>query len=246
MASLNETLGLARSIAIYYGRPWKTRAARRFYSAMIRPGDLVFDIGAHVGSRSRVFSKLGAHVVAVEPQPLFFRFLTKTQPANVILRDYAVGAQAGEANLHISSRHPTVSTLSADWIDGVRTDPGFGAVNWDGTHRVKVTTLDAMIAEHGLPRFCKIDVEGFEADVLRGLSRPIPCIAFEYLPAVLDRAETCVNLIAQLGDYRFNRVRGESFTFASRNWVPAATMIEHLKLLRSSRSSGDIYARLVA
>jgi FkbM family methyltransferase len=244
MASLNQILGLARSIAIYYGQPWETRAARRFYSTIVRPGDLVFDIGAHVGSRSRVFSKLGARVVAVEPQPLFFRFLTRTKPSNVILRDYAVGAQTGEASLRISSRHPTVSTLSGDWIDSVKTDPGFGAVSWDGMHRVKVTTLDAMIAEHGLPRFCKIDVEGFEPDVLRGLSQPIPWIAFEYLPAVLDRAETCVNLVAELGDYRFNRVRGESFAFASEDWAPAATMIGHLKSLKDDRSSGDIYARL--
>ena len=109
---------------------------------------------------------------------------------------------------------------------------------------VEITTLDALIGEHGLPRFCKIDVEGFEAEVLRGLTQAVPWLAFEYLPAAIDRAIACIELVSRLGDYSFNRVVGERSHFESDQWLSAADMKAELERLRSSRSSGDIYARL--
>ena len=210
----------------------------------MRPGDLVFDIGAHVGNRTRALRAAGARVVAVEPQPLFFRVLARTAGPGVVVRNCAVGAAPGFAELHISSRHPTVSTLAPDWISDVRSSVGFERVTWDASERVEVTTLDALIGEHGLPRFCKIDVEGFEAEVLRGLMQAVPWLAFEYLPAAIDRAIACIELVSRLGVYSFNRVVGEGHSFESDHWLSAADMKAELEGLRTSRSSGDIYAQL--
>lgn len=238
-------LGLLRSVAIYHGRPWRARALRRFYQAFVGPGDLAFDIGAHVGNRTRALRAAGARVVAVEPQPALLSFLARTLPRDgVTLVGEAVGDRPGTAMLNISRRHPTVTTLSAGWIDQVRDADGFRHVAWDDRVEVPVTTLDSLIARFGRPRFCKIDVEGFEAAILSGLGQPIPVVAFEYLPAALGVAEACIDRLAALGPYRFNLVRGEGHRFAAERWVDAAAAREVMREAATDGRSGDVYARL--
>ncbi len=69
--------GMARSLWMYYGIPFRGARLSRFYAEFIPPGSLCFDIGAHVGSRIRAWRKLGASVVAVEPQIDFVGVLEK-------------------------------------------------------------------------------------------------------------------------------------------------------------------------
>ena len=61
--------GVARSLRIYYGDRTRRRAMDALHARFLNPGDLAFDIGAHVGDRIAAFRRLGARVVAVEPQP---------------------------------------------------------------------------------------------------------------------------------------------------------------------------------
>ncbi|MFD0532872.1 FkbM family methyltransferase [Actinomadura luteofluorescens] len=131
-----------------------------------------------MGGRVRVWRGLGARVVAVEPQPDCLRVLRLFfgRDRGVALVPGAAGAEPGRARLALSTATPTVSSMSPGWIKAVTTDRGFARVRWDRSVGVEVTTLDELIAVHGVPAFCKIDVEGFEADVLAGLSRPLrPC-----------------------------------------------------------------------
>src|SRR5690606_6936405 len=137
-----------------------------------------------------------------------------------------------------------VSSLAAGFPARMRGVPGFSAVRWDSRERVEVTTLDALIAAHGLPRFVKIDVEGFEAEVLAGLSRPVPWVAFEYLPAALAPAEAAVARLTALGRYRFNLVTGEATRFALPGWLDAAAIGPALAAAARSGRPGDVYARL--
>lgn len=245
MSRLHSALGLGRSLAIYYGRPWRQRALVRFYRGLIAPGQLAFDIGAHVGNRSRALRRAGARVVAVEPQAPFAAFLRLSLPGDVTLVQAACGASEGEADLAVSSLHPTVSSLGPLPAEAAAA-PGFTHVRWDARQRVQVTTLDALIAAHGRPGFVKIDVEGAEPEVLAGLSQPLPVVAFEYLPALPGPAAAAVTRLAALGSYEFNAVRGEAPEFLWSDWRDAGAVQAWLAARPSGDPSGDIYARLAA
>lgn len=235
--------GLARSLAIYYGVPGRGFRLRRFYRQFLKPGDIYFDIGAHVGHRLHAARSTGATVVGVEPQPACFRLLTRLygRDAAITLVQAAIGAEVGELTLRISSATPTVTTVNADWMETVSRDPGFAAVDWDRSVTVPATTLDALIARHGTPTFCKIDVEGHEPAVLAGLSTPIPYVSVEALPAAPGSAIDCMHRLSALGAYDFNLMRGESPELAFAHWCGAGKMAERLG--RETRS-GDIIARL--
>lgn len=240
-------LGIARSLGLYYGVPFRFGRMRRLYGELVPAGGLCFDIGAHVGNRLRCFRKLGARVVALEPQADFARILRALygRDRQVVILEAAVGAEAGEALLLSSVRTPTVSSLSPEWVAKVAPTDGFRHVGWEAGAKVPVTTLDALIAEHGLPDFVKIDVEGLEPAVLAGLSRPLPALSFEYLPAARDHAVACIERLAQLADYRYNWSSGETSRFGSPDWVTPRAARDWVARLGPDAGSGDLYARLV-
>lgn len=242
----SQSVGLLRSCLIYHN-PWRKRSLRRFYASFIQPGDLCFDLGAHVGNRISVWLALGATVVALEPQSACMSLLQRWygHHPRVTLLAEAVGAEPGQATLHVSQRHPTVTTLSQPWIERVSSDQSFASVTWDKSDTVPVTTLDALITRFGLPAFCKIDVEGMEVAVLRGLSQPIPHLSFEYHPATFDDAFACLTRLGQLGHYGYNWSVGESHLFASQSWLSAAEIKAGLPQIVANGRSGDLYARLV-
>jgi len=238
--------GVLRSLLVYR-RPGRQRALRALYRPFISPGDLVFDVGAHVGDRTSAFAALGARVVALEPQPGVARWLRRLEGRNprVILRDEAVGATPGTARLAVSRGHPTVSTLAHGWRDHIASvNPGFRQVRWEESVEVPVTTLDALVSEHGLPSFCKIDVEGFEAEVLAGLSHPLPALSVEFVAGSLDVARACVTRLEGLGSYLFNPISGEGRAFQWKQWRGADETKGWLEEGADQIPSGDLYARL--
>jgi FkbM family methyltransferase len=242
---LAQLYGLARSLLIYYGVPGRAGRVARHYRHFIAPGDVCFDLGAHVGNRVLAWRRLGARVVAVEPNPACVRLLRLfygRDPRVAILK-VAAARHAGTHRLHLSSRNPSVSTLSHAWAARVVRSRTFARVRWDRTLLVPAVTLDDLIARFGQPAFCKIDVEGSEADVMAGLSRPLRALSFEYVPAAIEVAVDCVRRLEALGAYEYNLSPGESLRWASERWLRAEAIVDRLGSIPAEARAGDVYAR---
>lgn len=214
-----------------------------FYRGFIQPGDLVFDVGANLGNRSKVFQKLEATVVAIEPQAFcadFLQTVFRNSPDFHLVRK-ALGAAVGQSEMLIGSVD-TITSLSPDWIRSVKQSGRFAECKWDGKIKVAVDTLDNLIATYGIPAFIKIDVEGFEDQVVRGLSMPVGALSMEFVPEYIDGALRCIAHLSRLGDCRFQISFDESMQFALPEWVTATEVTDVLKTVPPG-AFGDLYAR---
>jgi FkbM family methyltransferase len=230
---------------MYYAIPGRARAWRAFYAGLLQLGELAFDIGAHAGNRTAAFLAASVRVVALEPQPLFASLLQRLygrRPSFTLLQA-AAGAADGVTELLISSSTPTVSTVSANWAAQVSADLSFATVDWDERVRVPMRSLDSLIAEFGVPALCKIDVEGYEHEVLLGLSQPIRTLSYEFVPAALERAWPCLEQLEALGYREFNFIKGEYPRFTSSNWLSAVELRRRVSDLPNDGRAGEIYAR---
>ncbi|TLD69947.1 FkbM family methyltransferase [Phragmitibacter flavus] len=184
----------------------------QFYSKLIGPGDLVFDVGANRGQSAEVFSNLGAHIIAFEPQTeLHSEIRHVCRPTNhLLILPLGLGETEESRTLFISSFDQT-SSLRSDWEGDTV-----------GSSTISVSTLDRQIAIHGRPHYCKIDAEGWELQILRGLSHPIPLISFEFhsSPSELPSAKLALDQISTLGAYDCNFREASSAKMALTDWMP--------------------------
>lgn len=239
-------VGLRRSLDVYYGDAARDAAMDALYSRFVGRGDLAFDIGSHVGDRIGAFRRLGARVVALEPQPdcaHVIRALYADDP-EVTLIEAACGREPGRIVLHVNSANPTVTTASADFIAAAEGAGGWEGQVWDREIDAEVTTLDDLVSRFGRPRFVKIDVEGFEADVLAGLSESLPALSFEFTTIQRDIAIRCVDRLLELGPYRFDAALGETQVLSLGEWVSGSLIKDFIQSLPHVANSGDVYARL--
>lgn len=219
---------------------------RKLYSSFLSPGDLCFDIGANLGNRIRGFRQIGCKVIALEPQSLCHaRLVTSfgTDP-HVILRNEAAGAEEGILEIMIAQNH-VLSSLSPEFIRKTTESGRFRGMNWDRKESCKVTTLDSLIATYGMPRFVKIDVEGYEPEVLAGLNSAVPALSLEWTPELSENALRCISRLSSLGSYEFNLSWGESMKFSREIWRSEQSIGNLIQeVAGETHLFGDIYARL--
>lgn len=242
-SSLFETVGVARSLAIYRMSRRHGRSLRAFLSPFVGPGDLAIDVGAHVGDRVAAFRALGTRVVALEPNARLFRTLSflHGRDRQVQLLQAAAGSRAGEAAMHLNRANPTVSTLSDAFVEQARNADGWSDQVWDSVTTVALTTLDRIVAAEGPADFIKIDVEGFEPAVLAGLSAPPPALSFEITTMSRGIGLDALARARSLGFDRFRFSEGESHRFTQDRWVDAPAMAHFLETMPDAMNSGDVY-----
>lgn len=218
----------------------RRRKMLKAYSKFICAGDLVFDVGAHTGDITGIFLELGATVICVEPQHSCVKALNERfmDSKNVVIIQKGLGSKIGKLNLSVCEEAPTISTFSKKWKSG-----RFSGYKWERKLTVPITTLDSLIDKFGTPKFCKIDVEGFELEVLKGLNSKIPFISFEFTKEFLEDARLCINHVLFLGPARFNFSLGDKFQLNSRDWLDADQLLSQLKAVRDKNMWGDIYVK---
>ncbi|WOH67902.1 FkbM family methyltransferase [Bradyrhizobium sp. BWA-3-5] len=243
LRSIRTARATLRSLRIYYGDRKRAAAMDRLYGNFVRSGDLVFDVGAHVGDRVASFRRLGARVVAVEPQWAMVRALRLLYGRDgfVTIEAVAVGRQPGRARMLINSDNPTVSSVSSAFVAAAHGAPGWETQRWSEFADVEVTTLDTLIARHGVPAFIKLDVEGFEAEALSGLSEAVRALSFEFTTIQPNVALACIAQCEAMGYLQFNAALGESQTMIGE-WVDGKAIARWLSALPQAANSGDIYA----
>jgi FkbM family methyltransferase len=192
-----------------------------FYRELLRdlpPNALIFDIGANVGDKTDVFLRIGARVVAVEPDPsnqqiLRGKFLSlRIKPKPVFVVGKAVSESVGKETMWVDEPGSALNTLSTKWVDalhhdGERDPERAKEFHFSEKRTVETTSLDDLIAKYGCPGFIKIDVEGYEMSVLRGLHQLVPWLSFEVnLPEFRDEGFECLRILRALspsGEFNF-------------------------------------------
>lgn len=217
---------------------------------ILKKGDLVFDVGANIGNKTDTYLQKGAKVVCFEPQPQCVKTLRtkyRNNP-NVTIEPSGLADSEGSLDLFICTNANVLSTFSHQWMtDGRFAD---GGVKWDKKITVPVYTLDQMINKHGRPNFIKIDVEGFEYKVLKGLTLNSDYLSFEFTQEHRDNMEKCLDILEGLGYKVFNFGIAEDEKFALANWVCRKDLLARLDktirdrgLLFKKEFWGDIYAK---
>lgn len=211
---------------------------------LIKPGDLVFDIGAHIGKMTDRFLDRGATVLAVEPQEFEFRHLRYKYrySGKVILLNVACSRDHLGVAMRLCDQVSTISSCQPSWCSESRFASEY---TWSGPVHVPSVTLDGLVGIYGTPAFCKIDVEGFEETVLAGLTKPLPCLSFEFTEEFPKATEACLRYLAELGPIECNVSVNDAKDFALATWVRPVDVMERLRVLdlAGNRQWGDIYVR---
>ena len=215
-----------------------------FYSKFINSNDLCFDIGAHRGHRTNIFLKLGAKVVAVEPQKELFKYLKIKFGKNINIENIGLGSSEQKMTMYLSETS-SLSTFSTEWLS--KAQNRFAEVKWNKKQEMQISTLDKLIEKYGIPKFCKIDVEGFEFEVLKGLSKNISYISIEFMTP--ENSEIIKNCLAHLyklnAEIMINFSIGDTLKFALENWLNYDKAMEYLsENLLNQPNWGDIYVKM--
>lgn len=208
-----------------------------FYRRLLhgfREGDLIFDVGANVGDKANVFLRLGARVVCIEPDEVnqevlrskFLRYRFASKP--VVIIGKAVSDRSTTETMWIDGSGSAVNTLSQKWAETLRANKdkfkhGHCGLRFTEHKIVETLTLEDLIVAHGLPFFVKVDVEGYEAKVIKGLKQPVPFLSFEVnLPEFRQEGLECVRLLYDLAaDGEFNYATDLHGGMALEKWLGA-------------------------
>ena len=221
----------------------------RFYQQFVTPGSLVYDVGANVGNRTKLFLKLQAKVIAFEPQQKCADFLDTVfkKESNFKLVRKALGSKEGNGKMLIGEMSG-LSTLSEEWLEAIEESKRFDRHNWNETQPCEITTLDRAIGDFGIPSFIKIDIENYEFEALSGLSSPIDCISIEFHAETHDNTLKCIDYMESLLPKAVFQISKDAIVFDLDNWVSSGEIKQILSdlIIRDRLAWGDLYIKCLS
>jgi len=172
-------------------------------------------------------------------EAVLFQAIKKIREYNMISNEVLLGKNIGTMTLEINSKMPTISTMAEHWKKG-----RFSSEKWDQKILVEVITLDQLIKIYGKPDYIKIDVEGFELEVLLGLTQKVGIISFEFASEFLDQTFECLSHLKKIGYNDYNFSIGEKRKFFSE-WSTTDKLIKKLEneIVNDKMLWGDIYCK---
>jgi FkbM family methyltransferase len=212
---------------------------------IIKKNDLIFDVGCNMGNKSQEFLKFDTKIVGFEPQPKCVNMLNNifANNSSIIIEPIGLDFFKGKSFIYEATHH-TISSMSLDFINKVK-EERFTDCNWGKKIEIQVDTLDNMILKYGTPNYIKIDVEGYELNVLKGLSSSIENISIEFTPELCQNSIDCINYIETInGNCKYNYGYCNNNYFKYENWVNKEEIISYLKSVKDYKFEfGDIYIK---
>lgn len=206
--------------------------------------ELFIDVGANIGNRTELFISLANRVVAIEPQAICAQVLRFRFGSKIELLEVGLDSAPGVKEIFLSSSH-TLSTFSDEWINKAGQGRFSNAV-WKRDRKVAMRTLDSIIDEYGTPSFVKIDVEGFEKNIITSLTKPFKYLSFEvnHPENLEDTMAILTYLDRTFREVSFRFSRGESLSFHHNKWLDYEGFFElESGLLGGETVWGDIYVK---
>lgn len=216
--------------------------AESFLRPFVAAGALCFDVGANVGQVSGVLLRLGARVVAVEPNPdavlalrLAFGWTRRLRVVRAAVTD-----RPGTSTLYRGAESPLSTTAERmrEWVREV--DPVIAGSRWTNSIAVDATTMDRLASEYGSPAFAKVDVEGGEPEVLRGMSFAPRLVQFEYVPSLGSDLTECVRRFGELAGSDASGSVSPANQYSPGAWVDLDTLSAELA---RTHSTSDVFLR---
>jgi FkbM family methyltransferase len=241
MGILRNIKEVFRPIIKFYYKSRARLTLHKFYQQFVDPKELVFDIGAHMGETTRALLKIGAKVIAAEPNPVAANTLKHKygENKNLTVVQKGIGGSEGRKEFFIDETNTQLSTFSKDWNNLRSANHEINILN------IETVSLDYLIKSYGVPKFCKIDVEGFEVQVLSGLSHKIQYISFEFSKDFISEINHCIGKVLTLGDAEFNFTLYSRYKLELKEWVSGNRLIMILHSYPNYDLTGDIIARYI-
>jgi FkbM family methyltransferase len=170
--------------------------------------DLIYDVGLHDGRDTDYYLSKGYRVVAIEANPELAerareRFAAEIDAGRLMLLNIAIGEVAGQSTFWVSDDH-------TDWSSFDRSIAGRDGARHHSIE-VALRPFGQVLKEHGLPRYCKIDIEGSEPACLAALSH-------DYRPSFISVELTDHPSLERLADMGYDRFKViDQYRFSTAN-----------------------------
>jgi FkbM family methyltransferase len=214
---------------------------------ILKENYLIFDVGCNIGKKTNEYLKYNTKVVGFEPQPKCVKQLMNyfKNSNSVIIEPIGLDIKKGDSFIYEAS-HDTISSMSEEFIDIVKKER-FSGYNWGNKISINVDTLDNMIKKHGKPNYIKIDVEGYELNVLKGLTTPIDVISIEFTPELCQISIDCINYIETInGNCIYNYGYREDKDFKFEKWISKDEILTYILSINDYKFEfGDIYIKKI-